>query len=136
MIRIASNSDIDAIRDLMKSVAGLWDDNWRTNVLERALGSSETVSLVHQDGDTIDAFLCAHDVGFRAYLSAFVVSPTSQRQGLGSRLLLELERRLVERGCSIVIADAWRDAERFYRSHGWTPPPVVLLRKRLQATGV
>jgi hypothetical protein len=30
-----------------------------------------------------------------------------------------------------LVADVWRDAERFYRSHGWTPPPVVLLRKRL-----
>jgi hypothetical protein len=48
-------------------------------------------------------------------------------------LIAELERRLSDRGCVVLIADVWRDAERFYRSHGWTPPDVVLLRKRLDA---
>jgi len=32
----------------------------------------------------------------------------------------------------ILIADVWQDAERFYRSRGWTPPGVVLLRKRFE----
>jgi hypothetical protein len=52
---------------------------------------------------------------------------------MGSRLLAELERRLAARGCAVVIADVWRDAEAFYRAQGWTPPAVVLLRKRLAA---
>ena len=56
----------------------------------------------------------------------------AQRKGIGGRLLAEIERRLAERGCGIVIAVVWRDAEEFYRSHGWTPPDVVLLRKRLR----
>ncbi len=43
------------------------------------------------------------------------------------------ERLLADRGCAVLIADVWRDAERFYRSQGWTPPDVVLLRKRLGA---
>jgi len=132
MIRDATSSDIEAIEALIKSVAGLWDKTWRTDVLERALGSCSTIALVHQDGPTIKAFLCAHDLGFRGYLSELVVAPAFQRQGLGSELLCALERRLAERGCSVIIADVWRDAEDFYRSKGWTPPPVVLLRKQLQ----
>jgi hypothetical protein len=36
------------------------------------------------------------------------------------RLLSELERCLAARGCSIVIADVWRDAEEFYRARGHT----------------
>jgi len=38
------------------------------------------------------------------------------------------------RGCVTFIADVWHEAQSFYESHGWAPPPVVLLRKRLNAT--
>lgn len=132
MIRLADTADIPHIQALMKSVAGFWDESWRPDVLELALGSSETIALVHHDDDTIDGFVCGHDVGFRAYLSELVVSPASQGRGVGSQLVCELERRLAARGCSILIADVWQDAERFYRARGWTPPGVVLLRKRLE----
>src|SRR5262249_28045308 len=110
---------------------GFWDETWRADVLERALASAETIALVHHEDEALVGFACAHDVGFRAYLSALVMSPTSQGQGVGARLFAELERRLAARGCAVVIADVWRDAEDFYRSQGWTPPAVVLLRKRL-----
>jgi len=132
VIRLAGTGDIPRIEALMKSVAGFWDESWRPDVLERVLDSSETIALVHED-DTMDGFVCGHDVGFRAYLSELVVSPVSQGRGVGSELIAELERRLSDRGCFVLIADVWRDAERFYRSHGWTPPDVVLLRKRLDA---
>jgi len=88
---------------------------------------------VHQQDDTIDGFICGHDVGFRAYLSELIFSPASQGKGVGSQLVSELEQRLSDRGCSVLIADVWRDAERFYRTRGWTSPEVVLFRKRLDA---
>ena len=132
MIRFASISDADGIRELMKSVSGFWDESWRADVLQRVIGSAEAIALVDVDGDTIEGFACAHDAGFRGYLSELVVSPSAQRKGIGGRLLAEIERRLAERGCAIVIADVWRDAESFYRAHGWEPPSVVLLRKRLR----
>jgi len=135
MIRLAGTSDIPRIETLMKSVAGFWDEGWRPDVLQRALAPSESIALVHEEDDTIDGFVCGHDVGFRAYLSELVVSPASQRRGVGSQLIAELERRLSDRGCTVLIADVWRDAAPFYRSHGWTPPAVALLRKHLNTTG-
>jgi len=132
MIRVATRADVDGIRQLMKSVSGFWDEDWRADVLERVIGSAEAIALVHLDGETIEGFACAHDAGFRAYLSELVVSRSAQRKGIGGRLIAEIERRLAERGCGIVIADVWRDAEPFYRAHGWAPPSVVLLRKRLR----
>jgi ribosomal protein S18 acetylase RimI-like enzyme len=115
----------------MKSVPGFWDETWRRDALERALGSSETVALVHYTNGEIDGFACAHDVGFRAYLSELIVATASQGRGVGSRLVSEIEKRLADRGCAVVISDVWQDAVGFYRSRGWAPPPVVLLRKRL-----
>jgi GNAT superfamily N-acetyltransferase len=103
----------------------------RPDVLERILHSPDAIALVHQEDEAIDGFVCGHDVGFRAYLSELVVAPSWQGRGVGSRLVSELEQRLAERGCGVLIADLWRDAERFYRSLGWTSPEVVLLRKRL-----
>jgi len=131
VIRAAGTTDITDIRALMNTVAGFWDRTWRPDVLERVLGSEETIALVHQDGRVIDGFACAHDVGFRAYLSELIVGAQAQRRGIGSRLLEEIERRVAERGCSLIFGDVWRDSEAFYRAHGWTPPSVVLLRKRL-----
>lgn len=131
MIRPAATPDIPGILALMRSVPGFWDESWRSDVLERVLRSPDTIVLVHDDADIIDGFVCGHDVGFRAYLSELVVSPASQGRGVGSSLVSELERRLADRGCAVLIADVWRDAELFYRSRGWSPPDVVLLRKRL-----
>jgi len=133
VIRVASAADVGPIRALMQSVAGFWDATWRADVLDRVLASAETVALVHEEDGVLVGFACAHDVGFRAYLSALVVSPVARGRGTGARLLAEVERRLAARGCAVVIADVWRDAEAFYRSQGWTPPAVVLLRKRLAA---
>jgi GNAT superfamily N-acetyltransferase len=131
VIRPASASDIAGIRALMEAVPGFWDETWRADVLERAIASAETIALVHDEGAVLIGFACAHDVGFRAYLSAVVVSPTAQGRGVGACLLAEIERLLAARGCAVVIADVWRDAESFYRSQGWAPPAAVLLRKRL-----
>jgi len=133
VIRPATREDILGIRALMQSVPGFWDESWRPDVLERVLRSSETIALVHAEKGVIDGFVCGHDVGFRAYLSELVVSPGLHGRGVGSSLVAELERRLAERGCSVLIADVWRDAEPFYRSRGWSPPSVVLLRKRLDS---
>ena len=131
MIRPATTDDVPRIQGLMRSVPGFWDESWRPDVLERVLHSPETIALVHDEDNVIDGFICGHDVGFRAYLSELVVLPGSQGGGVGSRLVSELERRLADRGLRVLIADVWRDAEPFYRKCGWSPPAVVLLRKRL-----
>ena len=133
MIRIARSSDIPQIRTLLHSVPGMWNESWPPNVLDRALSSADAVAIVHDAGEAIDGFACAHDLGFRAYLSELVVAQDAQGGGLGSRLLREIERQLADRGRTVVIADVWRDAERFYRANGWDPPPVVLLGKHLKA---
>lgn len=130
MIRRAESRDANAIRSLMQSVPGLWDDTWGAGVLGRVLRSRETVALVYVQKEGVTGFACGHDVGFRAYLSELVVPPPARGRGVGARLLSEVERRMAKKGRAIIIADVWREARSFYESQGWSPPPVVLLRKR------
>jgi len=96
VIREARTTGISDIRDLMNSVAGFWDSSWRPDVLERALGSPDTIALVHQDGADIDGFISSHDLSFRAYLSEpLVMAPQAQREGSAH-------------GFSRRLSDAWQ----------------------------
>ena len=131
MIRTASTTDADAIRGVMKSVPGFWDEAWRPDVLEQAVEAAGELAVVHVVTDIIDGFACAHDLGFRAYLSELVVLPSSQGKGVGRGLLQEIQNRLKVRGCSTIIADVWRDSLECYRSLGWNPPSAALVCKRI-----
>lgn len=84
-----------------------------------------------QGAQQIVGFACAHDLGFRAYLSELIVDARVRRQGIGTRLVQAVEEGLRRKGQKILIADVWGDAESFYRSLGWSPPEAILLRRRL-----
>jgi GNAT superfamily N-acetyltransferase len=66
-------------------------------------------------------------------LSELVIAEHAQKRGIGTQLVRHVEAQLRTRGCSVLIADVWKDARPFYESLGWTPPDVLLLRKRLGA---
>jgi ribosomal protein S18 acetylase RimI-like enzyme len=83
------------------------------------------------ENEEIVGFICGHDLGFRAYLSELVVANTHRDQGIGKRLVAHLESELASRGCAVLISDVWKDARGFYESMGWSPPDVILLRKKL-----
>ena len=83
-------------------------------------------------GTGIDrGFVCAHDLGFRAYLSELIVARGVRGRGIGKSLVERVQAELARRECRILIADVWHNAEPFYRSLGWEPPDVVLLRRKL-----
>jgi putative acetyltransferase len=52
-------------------------------------------------------------------LRACYVAPTASRQGIGSALLLELERAAREQGATFLKADSSLTAEPFYKSEGY-----------------
>ena len=135
MIREATEKDIRAIRALMKAEPSFWQEDWRTDVLERGLEAAGGLAFVYVTGQDIIGFVSGHDLGFRAYLSELIVAKTHKSEGIGRQLLAHLESALVARGCAILIADVWKDARGFYERLGWTPPDVILLRKRLAGKG-
>ena len=131
MIRLATMEDISEIQQLMHAVPGFWQASWRHDVIERSLRSAHGLAFVWEEEGQIRGFVCAHDVGFRGYLSELVVEEEARDRGIGKQLVRRVEQELAARGCAVLIADIWKDAEGFYRALGWTPPDVILLRKRL-----
>ena len=134
-IRNANLSDIPSIEHLLRSVPGVWQPIWRDDVVERALRSANDLAYVAIEQDII-GFGCAHDVGFRAYLSELVVAESWQRRGVGSALLGAVQRGVAERGCRLVVADIFPPAMPFYQAQGWDEPRAILLRRELGADSV
>jgi ribosomal protein S18 acetylase RimI-like enzyme len=132
-IRPAMTSDIPGIRTLMQTVAGFWQPWWSDETIAAAVRSANGLAFVWEDNSQILGFVCAHDLGFRAYLSELVVDTNVRNRGIGRRLVQTVEEALRARNQRVLIADVWHDAEPFYRSLGWAPPDAVLLRRRLNA---
>src|SRR5271156_3921821 len=120
-------SDIPAIRTLMQATPGFWQPWWSDKTIADAMGSATGLAFVWEDNSQILGFVCAHDLGFRAYLSELVVDAGARHQGIGSRLVRAVEEALCARRQRVLIADVWHDAEPFYRSLGWAPPDALLL---------
>ena len=131
MIRRATPTDIPRIKALMQSEPGFWKKDAPANALETELASAKSLAIVWEEGGAILGFACAHDLGFRAYLSELIVAKAARGRGIGRALAEHIQDELRARGCPVLISDVWKDAEGFYRSLGWSQPDVVLLRKRL-----
>ncbi len=131
MIRQAQLADASAIRLLMQSEPQLWQESWPSDVLERAITAADGLAFVWEEQNVILGFVCAHDVGFRSYLSELVVAEGARGRGIGKQLLGRVQNELAERGCATLIADVTRSAEAFYRGLGWQPPDALLLARRV-----
>jgi len=129
MIRSAKSSDEAEIKTLLVSTPSVWQDRWRDNTISVAIESAGELALVALKNDKIVGFSCAHDTGFRAYLSKMVVAESEQGKGIGSMLLKKTEEMLTGRGCRLIIADAYPPAENFYKKLGWSNPSSVLISK-------
>jgi GNAT superfamily N-acetyltransferase len=62
-------------------------------------------------------------------LSEMVVAESEQGGGIGSKLLKKAEELLSDKGCLLIVADAYPPAEGFYRSREWGRPTSVLISK-------
>jgi predicted N-acetyltransferase YhbS len=131
MIRQATQEDVPNIRVLMESIPGFWQAHWSPETVALGIISASSLAFVWEENSETVGFVCAHDLGFRAYLSELLVAPKSRNQGIARALVERVERALSEQGQTILIADVWRDAVPFYRALGWEPPQAVLLRKRI-----
>jgi predicted N-acetyltransferase YhbS len=126
-ILTARPSDVPAVQALLQSSPGVWQSAWRNDAVRRAVAAADGLAYIADEDGLLIGFACAHDVGFRAYLSELVVAESHQRQGVGPALLAAVERGLAERGCTLVVADVFPPAVPFYRRLHWREPRATLL---------
>lgn len=136
MLRVATESDLPTIESLMRGEAGFWKQAIRPNTLEIEMASAKDLAVVCEQDGRIVGYACAHDLGFRAYLSECIVAAAARGNGIGERLVEHIQDKLRQRGCAVLFSDVWKSAEGFYRALGWSEPDVILLRKRLIDKGL
>ena len=132
MIREASYSDSSAIKKLMQSEVGFWQDSWHDDVIDQGIKSADGLTFVWEESNRVLGFICAHDLGFRAYISALIVDKSVRRKGIGEKLVRHIEDVLAKKERTVLISDVWTDAEGFYKTLGWSEPDVILLRKKIK----
>ena len=80
----------------MQTVPGFWQPWWSDETIVKALANG--LAFVFEDDSEVLGFVCAHDLGFRAYLSELVVDDRNRRQGIGTLLVQGVEVALRNRG--------------------------------------
>jgi hypothetical protein len=113
-IRSAKADDETAIKNLLCSLPGVWQKEWRDNAVSVAIKSAGELALVAIVNKEIKGFACFHDVGF-------------------TLLLKRAKNILSKKGCKLIVADAYPPAEKFYRKNGWIKPNATLLAKKIKA---
>lgn len=123
-------------------VAALWQEafpnpqpwNAPEITIPAKLAMRPELFLVATDGGQIIGSVLAGYDGHRGWLYAVAVVKTHQRRGVGSALVREAERRLLELGCvkiNLQIQGANASVAEFYRRLGYEVEERVSMGKRL-----
>jgi ribosomal protein S18 acetylase RimI-like enzyme len=93
----------------------------------------ELFLVAEEAGEVIGTAMAGYD-GHRGWLYTIAVKPERQRGGIGSKLLLEAEARLMRLGCgkaNLQIRAGNEAVAAFYRRHGYEVEERTSMGKRL-----
>lgn len=133
-IRAFQNGDETAVVALWQR-CGLtrpWNDPRKD--IARKLGVQPELFLVGLLSRELVATVMAGYEGHRGWVNYLAVAPEHRKKGFGRRLMEEVEKRLVERGCpklNMQVRSSNTEAIAFYRRLGYAPDEAVALGKRL-----
>jgi ribosomal protein S18 acetylase RimI-like enzyme/AcrR family transcriptional regulator len=111
-----------------------WNDPRKD--IARKLGVQRDLFLVAEAGGRVVGTAMAGYDGHRAWVNYLAVAPALQGRGLGRRLMAEIERLLLERGCpkvNLQIREGNEPVMEFYRALGYERDAAVSFGKRLIA---
>lgn len=133
---------IRAFRDEDETaVISLWHDcglirSWNDphKDIRRKVATQRELFLVGTLNDQIVASVMAGYEGHRGWVYYLAVAQSQQRRGHGERLMHEVERLLLERGCpklNLMVRTSNAGVIEFYRRLGYSIDDAVALGKRL-----
>jgi len=128
--------------DRFDGVSALWQEAFPTDppwnraaaaIPEKLNVQPELLLIAVQDGQVVGSIMAGYD-GHRDWLYALAVLRAFQRQGIGSQLVHEAERRLAALGCGKVNLQVRASNEavvEFYRALGYAVEERVSMGKRI-----
>lgn len=103
--------------------------------IEKILQRDPDLFLVVEDGETIVGAVMGRFDGRRGWIQHLAVSPDYQSQGLGRKLLQEVEKRLQARGCekvNLLVTLENASVQNFYQQVGYNGYELIFMEKWLQ----
>lgn len=109
-----------------------WNDPHKD--IRRKTAVERELFLVGTLDEEVVASVMAGYEGHRGWVYYFAVAPAHQRRGHGVRLMREVERQLLERGCpkvNLMVRSSNVGVIEFYRRLGYAVDDAVPMGKRL-----
>ena len=135
-IRAYRTSDEEAVIQLWQE-CGLvvpWNDPHKD--IQRKLKVQADLFLVGLAEDRLVATVMAGYDGHRGWINYLAVAPDLRRNGIGRRMVKQVESRLRALGCpkiNLQVRTSNVDVVSFYEAIGYTTDEVISLGKRLEA---
>ena len=131
-IRPYAPRDYARVRDLWRASGLFLGPSDRRSELDRSRRRDPDLFLVGElDGALVGAVLGRFD-GRRGWIHHLAVRGSMRRQGIGARLVAEVERRLARKGCAKVNLHVIRGNEsvcRFYETLGYGRRDLIFMDK-------
>lgn len=119
IVRPMKDSEIDQAAFIEKQN---FTDPWSQNGIAETLSQKQSVILVAVQEEMVLGYLIAYHVLDEGEIARIAVLKKYQNQGVGGRLLAELEILCRQKGISKLMLDVRsgnKTAEHFYRKHGF-----------------
>ncbi len=134
LIRPYHESDEDAVVALWQECGLVVPWNNPQKDIHRKLRVQREMFLVGLVNSKVVAAVMAGYEGHRGWINYLAVDPSSQKKGLGRRMMDQAESRLHDLGCpkiNLQVRTSYTGVIAFYRALGYTVDDVVSMGKRL-----
>ena len=118
-IRRMRQEDVPLVAELEQQT---FTDAWSENALSETLAQEQTILLTAFEDKKLIGYVILYYVLEEGEIARIAVSPDYRRQGVGARLLLELESLCLDNGISKLLLDVRESnvaAYSFYEEHGF-----------------